>query len=322
LVSDDVLAPTFLKYFLLSDKFIDLVSGTTYGAKMPRANWDAIGSFPILLPSLLEQKQIVAFLDHKTSQLDALIAMKKDLIEKLKEQRRAMITQDVTRGLNPNVPMQDSLVGEIPEHWEVRRLKFFAERVFTGSTPPSEDNYYYDDPTINWFTPSDFTAEGVVLKDSNRKLSAHAVENGVARYFNQSSVLIVGIGATLGRVGIASPPFACNQQINVVIPLDTLIPEFLFYSLSVREEEMKVISNATTLGIMNQEKTKQIEICAPDPEEQRRIVEVLNSETRRIDDLVSKIELAVDRLTEYRIALITAATTGKIDVRNVKLKAK
>jgi type I restriction enzyme S subunit len=98
LSSDAVLVPKFLKYLLISDKFINAVSGTTYGAKMPRANWDAIGSIPILLPTRDEQQQIAAFLVWKTGQIDALIARKKELLEKLKEKRLAVITQAVNRG--------------------------------------------------------------------------------------------------------------------------------------------------------------------------------------------------------------------------------
>jgi type I restriction enzyme S subunit len=292
-------------------------------AAQPGLSVEVIGRLKLPFPPIPEQKRIASFLNYKTAQIDALIAKKKELIEKLREQRIAVITQAVTKGLDPNAPMRDSGVdwlGQVPEHWEVKRLKFFAERVFTGSTPPSVDNRYYDDASINWFTPSDFTDEGSILIESNRKLNVQAVEDGVVRFFDRASVLIVSIGATLGRVGVANIPFACNQQINIIIPLEIMNPKFLFYSLSVKKEAMKVISNATTLGIMNQEKTKQIEIAAPNDEEQRRIVEALDKETRRVDDLVSKIENAINRLTEYRTALITAATTGKIDVRGFKLE--
>jgi type I restriction enzyme S subunit len=272
----------------------------------------------IAFPPLAEQKQITDFLDYKTAQIDALIAKKKELIGRLIEKRNAVITMAVTKGLCPDVPLRDSGVewlGQVPDHWNVKRLKFFAETVCTGSTPPSLDNRYYDDASINWFTPSDFRDGGSVMIESNRKLNVQAVKDGAVKFFDRASVLIVSIGATLGRVGITDVCFACNQQINVIIPVETMNPKFLFYSLAAQKETMKVISNATTLGIMNQEKTKQIGIAAPPCDEQARIVESLDNETRRIDDLVSQIQNAIDRLEEYRSALITAATTGKIDVR-------
>lgn len=125
LTSTDALDPEFLKYFLISEKFIDAVSGTTFGAKMPRANWEDIGALPILLPYQSEQQQIAAFLDWKTGQISALIALKKELLEKLKEKRIAVITQAVTKGLNPVAPMRDSgipWIGQVPKHWKMLQI--------------------------------------------------------------------------------------------------------------------------------------------------------------------------------------------------------
>lgn len=322
LMTEPALVPVFLKYLLLSEKFIDAVSGSTFGAKMPRANWEAIGGLPILLPSHDEQQQIAAFLDWKMGQIDALIAKKQELLEKLKEKRLAVIIQAVTKGLNPAAPLCDSGIpwlGLVPKHWEVKRLKFYVERVYTGSTPPSDESQYYDEPAMIWFTPSDFSDEGTILSDSKRKLNIAAANDGVVRFFERPCALIVGIGATLGRVGFSKGSFSCNQQINVIVPAEGMDAKFLFYSLSVKRETMKVISNATTLGILNQETTRQIEISAPTIDEQNRIVAFLDKEVQLIDSLMLKVETAIDRLTEYRTALITAATTGKIDVRDVPI---
>lgn len=324
LMTEPALVPVFLKYLLLSEKFIDAVSGSTFGAKMPRANWEAIGGLPILLPSHDEQQQIAAFLDWKTGQIDALIAKKKELLEKLKEKRLAVITQAVTKGLNPAAPLRDSGIpwlGQVPKHWEVKRLKFYVERVFTGSTPPSDEIQYYEEPTLNWFTPSDFTDEGSILADANRKLSNAAANDGVVRFFEQPCALIVGIGATLGRVGFSKGSFSCNQQINVIVPAAGMNAKLLFYSFLAKRETMKVISNATTLGILNQETTRQIEIPAPIIDEQNQIVEFLDEAVQKVDGLMLKAEAVIACLTEYRTALITAATTGKIDVRNIKIEA-
>ena len=254
--------------------------------------------------------------------IDSSIAHKKELLEKLAEKRIAVITQAVTQGLNPAAPMRDSGIpwlGQVPQHWEVRRLKFYSERVFTGSTPPSAETQYYEEPTVNWFTPSDFTDEGAPVSDSNRKLNISAVSDGVVRFFEMPCALIVSIGATLGRVGFTKGGFACNQQINVVVPAAGMDAKFLFYSLSTKRATMKVISNATTLGIMNQDTTRQIDISAPLIDEQIEIVEFLDSAVDEFDRLARKVAEAIDRLTEYRTALITSATTGKIDVRNVKI---
>jgi len=119
--SKDELHAEFLRYYMLSRDFINIVDSSTYGSKMPRASWDFIGNLPILLPELEEQQAIARFLDFKTAQIDALIAKKNSLLDKLAEKRTALISHAVTKGLDPSVPMKDSGVawlGEIPAHWQ------------------------------------------------------------------------------------------------------------------------------------------------------------------------------------------------------------
>ncbi len=309
----------WLFYLSISDAFRSLGASEMLGAGgQKRIPENFIKDFRIGIPLLSEQQKIANFLDWKTGQIDALITKKKLLIEKLKEKRIALVTHAVTKGLDPNAKMKDSGIpwlGEVPEHWEGRRLKFFAKRVFTGTTPPSAESHYYEDPTVNWFTPSDFGDEGTMLSDSERKLNVVAVEDGSVRLFEQSCVLVVSIGATLGRIGMALPPFSCNQQINIIITEKTIKPKFLFYSLLVQKEAMKIISNSTTLGIMNQDKTKQLELSVPDIDEQNKIVSMIESNAKQLDSLMEKNQQLIEKLTEYRTALITAATTGKINVQ-------
>lgn len=127
--SEEDVCPEFLRYYTVSRDFINAVDSSTYGAKMPRANWELIGNLPFLIPSPEEQRSIAEFLDRKTGQIDELIGKKKDLIQKLTEQRSALITHAVTKGLEASVPMKDSGIawlGKVPKHWDVRRLKFLA----------------------------------------------------------------------------------------------------------------------------------------------------------------------------------------------------
>jgi type I restriction enzyme, S subunit len=277
----------------------------------------------ICVPTLSEQTQIAKFLDYKTAQIDSLIEKKKALIEKLEEKRIALITQAVTKGLNPVAPMKDSGVewlGEVPEHWEVRKLRYFLKTVATGTTPPTAEPKYYEDPNVAWYTPADFNDKTINLTSSKRKINIEAINDGINKKFLKNSVLVVGIGATLGRVGKVNSSFCCNQQINVLVPENLIDTSFLALSLSVKTDVMKVISNATTLGIMNQEKTKTLEICAPSITEQSQIASFLDQMINETKILEEKIELAIKYLTEYRSSLITAAVTGKIDVRDFHIK--
>lgn len=206
-------------------------------------------------------------------------------------------------------PSEVDWLGKIPIHWEVRKLRYFASSVSTGTTPSSNESQYFFEPTETWYTPSDFDDSTLKLKESKRRLNQLAVSEGIVKLFPKNSVLVVGIGATLGRVGIAKESFSCNQQINVIVPEKYLSTDFLAYSLQVKSEIMKVISNATTLGIMNQDKTKLVELCAPDIEEQKQIADFLDYKTTQIDRLIEKKKALIEKLNEKRMALITQAVT-------------
>lgn len=208
-------------------------------------------------------------------------------------------------------------LGDIPQHWGYRKLRYYSKRVATGTTPTGD--IYFEDATENWFTPSDFDDRKLELNNSNRKINITAIENGEVKVFPAGSVLVIGIGATLGKIGMSKADFSCNQQINIIIPDDILDARFLAYSLQVKIEVMKIISNSTTIGIMNQDKTKLIDICAPHLEEQKKIAFFLDYKTRQIDQLIEKKKELIEKLEEQRIAVITQAVTKGID-KNAKLK--
>jgi type I restriction enzyme S subunit len=126
----------YLFYRLLSDDFINLVNSLTYGAKMPRANPEQIGTISLALPPKIEQHAIVAFLDRETARIDALIAKKERLIELLEEKRSVVVARCVTKGLDSTVPLRDSCLGWlglVPAHWQVKRLKFAAKLASSSS---------------------------------------------------------------------------------------------------------------------------------------------------------------------------------------------
>ncbi|MBV5303217.1 MAG: restriction endonuclease subunit S [Chlorobium sp.] len=282
-------------------------------------NTDTVGSISIPVPPLDEQQAIASFLDRKTAEIDELITKKEELLKKLDEKRTALITRAVTNGLDPSAPMKESglkWLGEIPTHWEVKKLKYVTDKVQTGTTPQSNDDEYFLDTTIIWYTPSDFSDQSLMLTDSKRKLNKIAIENGIVKIIPAGSVLVIGIGATLGKVGLSINQCCCNQQINGISPNRLIDAKFLLYSLLIKQEIMKLISNATTLGIMNQEKTKSIQLCIPPLEEQQVIAEQIEKKTAIIDRQKAQVTEAIERLNEYRSALITDAVTGKMNVHS------
>lgn len=322
--SERDLVPAFLKYLILSDKFIDDVSGTTYGAKMPRANWDSIGNLPILLPDLIEQQKIADFLDWKMGQIDGLIAKKKQLIEKLKEKRIALITQAVTKGLNPNAPMRDSGIpwlGKVPEHWEVKKFSYIS-RVVRGASPrPAGDPTYFNGDFIPWITVGEITKdEYIFLESTETMLTEEGASN--SRVMQQGTLVLTNSGATLGVPKILSITGCANDGVVAFEDLAANADKvFLFYYLrSLTENLRERMKQGGGQPNLNTDIIKALAIPFPPLVEQATIAKHLNMETYRIDQMTGKTMDAISRLTEYRTALITAATTGKIDVRNVKIQ--
>ena len=310
--------PRFLRYVCLWHDFVDAVDASTFGSKMPRADWDFIGNMFVPIPEWRKQRAIADYLDRETARLDTLVEEEERLLGLLAEKRRALITRAVTRGLDPNVPLRDSGIpwlGEIPAHWEVTLLRFACCSIETGGTPSID---YVDDPdenSVDWFTPSDFGSD-LVLRESVRRLAQEAVSSGEAKLFPAGSVFVVGIGATLGKVGIIEAPASANQQINAMIPRGNVEPHFLAHVLWMLGDVMAAMANSATLPILNQQRMGEIRVPIPPVSEQRTIVSAVASEAKRIESVWIAAEHTISLLKERRSALIAAAVTGQIDVRS------
>ncbi|WP_323158059.1 restriction endonuclease subunit S [Pseudomonas fulva] len=209
-------------------------------------------------------------------------------------------------------------LGRVPEHWEALTLRRVVAAVKTGGTPTTESPSTEISDGIAWYTPGDFGNE-MVLEASEKRVSQTAISTGDVKVFPAGSILVVSIGATLGKVGFVAEEVSANQQINVVIPNARVDGYFLAYSLSVKTEAMWYLANAATIGIMNQEKTKEIWLAIPSIGEQKLIATHLDRETARIDALVEKKTRFIELLREKRQALIINAITKGLDP-NVRMK--
>ncbi len=162
-------------------------------------------------------------------------------------------------------------LGQIPEHWEIKKLKFLSEDVCTGGTPSSLGKDYFGLGTINWFTPGDFKDNGLLLEESSRKVSEDVFTDKVIKKYPGNSVLIVGIGATLGKIAITKSDFSANQQINIIIPKPSVDPEFLAFFLLSQQNTIKVLSSSTTLGIIIKKKPRQYQLTFPHSPSSKRL---------------------------------------------------
>lgn len=314
--------PVYVKYLLLSHNFTVEADSSTYGAKMPRVSYEFVANLKWAMPPLSEQRTIASYLDHKVGKIDALISEKEKMVEDLKAYRLSLITETVTKGLDKGVEMKDSgveWIEEIPVTWTTILLKRCAT-IMTGGTPSTDIDRYWANPTFRWYTPSDFSDDNVVLNDSSRKLNETAIKEYAAKLFPKNSVLVVGIGATLGKVGISLNECSSNQQVNAIIFNSTVLPEYGAYYLLAGKEYIKSQSNAATLPILNQSTMGELQIVVPNIEEQKNIVGFINKKVSVIKEGIESLQLQLSDLKSYKSSLITEAVTGKIDLRDWQTK--
>ncbi|MDD4570071.1 MAG: restriction endonuclease subunit S, partial [Tepidanaerobacteraceae bacterium] len=294
----------------------------SYGIRVGQwdMRYDDFKNIKLYIPPREEQDQIVKYLDSKLSKVNKFIKAKKKQIELLKEQKQAIINQAVTKGLDPNVKMKPSgieWIGDIPDGWEVVQLRRVTKTIKTGGTPQGADDKYYADNGFNWFTPSDFN-ESLYLKDSSRQLSELGKQS--INLFPANTIMMIGIGATMGKVSISEGVCSCNQQINAIV-CNVLVDErYLTYYLRAKKQYILDTAKYTTLPILNQDETKKIPILKCNINEQLKIVTYTEAKVEVIDKAIDILKKEIDLITEYRISLISDVVTGKVDVRNIEIQ--
>ncbi len=201
-------------------------------------------------------------------------------------------------------------LGEIPEHWDVVKLKYVVDSVETGKTPSTTNENYFENGNIEWYSPGDFTS--LKLGDSNKKITDLAVTENKLSLYPKNTILLVGIGATLGKVALTDRVCFTNQQINAIIPSNKMNPYFGLYYLDSIKEEIRNESNASTMAILNQSKTKDLIFILPPKKEQTAIASFLDHLTTQIDTLIEKKEQLIEKLKLQRQAIINEAVTGQV----------
>jgi type I restriction enzyme S subunit len=304
----------------VNQQFQLAASGVTrYG--LPKAS---IGDAWIPLPDPAEQKSIAAFLDRETGRIDTLVAKKRELIERLKEKRTALISRTVTRGLDPNVALKPSgldWLGDIPKHWEVIRFRRLITRLDQGWSP-NANNYpaAFDELGVLKLGAA---SKGRFYPEDNKSLDE--VPEGVVPITPASGDLLISRANTPDLVGDAC--VVRGNHPNRIIPdllyrlrlrADTngdFVCWFLLSRLGRAQIECDARGSSGSMVKLGQGHVRAWSLPLPPLAEQSAIAAYLDVETGRLDALAGKVETAIERLQEYRTALITAAVTGKIDVR-------
>lgn len=278
-------------------------------------------SYRISLPPITEQAQIANFLDHETAKIDTLIAKQEKLIELLKEKRQAVISYAVTKGLNPNVAMKDSgslWTTQIPSHWKLTKLTYVA-RIGNGATPSRDNEAYWKDGSIGWINSS--KVNDVIITEADQFITPLAKNQTSVQVVQPTDLVmaITGEGQTRGRIAICQLDATINQHLaSIRITDKNLNHEFLFYWLTANYERIRYESTGTgsTKGAITCGDIGLYPVPLPPYQEQLEIVASIKKQSETFKSLVAKAESAIQLMQERRIALISAAVTGKIDVRH------
>jgi len=315
----------FLFYVTISHAFRRLGAAEMYGAGgQKRVPDDFIRDFRQPIPSLDEQRAIAAFLDRETARIDALIEKKRRQIELLQEKRSALISHAVTKGLDPNAPMKDSGIewlGEIPEHWEIRKVKHLTTKIGSGKTPRGGAEVYVDSGVM-LLRSQNIHFDGLRLDDVvfiEDEVDAEMANTRV----RSGDVLLNITGASLGRcclVGEEVGPANVNQHVCIVrARRSTIVPDYLSAAMSsfVAQSQIFASENGTSREGLNFQQVGNLLIAVPlRLEEQDDISRHIRVQTGRIDAIINKVLRSIDQLRELRTAMISAAVTGKIEVRS------
>jgi len=274
-----------------------------------------------LVPPVEEQRAIAAFLDRETGRIDALIDKKQRQIELLQEKRAALISHAVTRGLDRNVKIKPSGIewlGEIPEHWEILRLKFLIEFVTSGSRGWAK---YYSDDGVMFLRIGNLSRVSLNLNLIDLQLVEPPAGAEVERTRVKQGDVLISITAYVGSVSVIEEDIGeayVNQHIALSRPLPGKVEsKWIGYVLlsEIGQRQFRFQLYGGTKEGFGLDDVKNLCILMPALYEQKTIVSFLDQETEKIDTLITRIQESIDRLKEYRTALISAAVTGQIDIR-------
>lgn len=333
--ADQSLEPRYLFYFTISHAFRSAGEGAMYGAGgQKRVPPEFCENVQAPLPPIVEQQVIADFLDRETVKIDTLVAKKRTLIERLKEKRTALISGVVTRGLPPDAARAAELdphpklkpsgvdwLGDVPAHWDVKRLKFELLRIEQGWSPQCDNAPAGEGEwgilkagAVNGteFDPS----QNKRLPDEETPLIELEIKPGDFLVSRANTRDLLGSAALVRQV----PPrlMLCDKLYRLTFLDGALSPEFLLRFMRSTpghyEYEREASGSSASMQNINQQSVRNLRLTVPPLSEQGAIVHFLYRETAKLDGMIVKVETAIERLQEYRTALITAAVTGKIDV--------
>ena len=282
---------------------------------------DELARFKTPIPPLPEQTAIAEFLDRETATIDGLIAEQRRLMELLKEKRQAVISHAVTKGLNPHAPMKPSgnlWLGDVPDHWEVGKVKHYFSTCSGGTPNTGQQSLYYsmEGDGFPWVRTTDLNNDFVATVPVY--ITEQAIKDTACAVLPQGTVMVAMYGGdgTVGKNGLLMFPATINQAVCGLLPSETHDNEYVFRFIQFyRPYWMIGAESSRTDPNISQDRVKNAPFPKPPIAEQHDIVQFLNEKLATFDGLIAEAQRTIDLLQERRTALISAAVTGQIDVR-------
>ena len=309
----------YMLYALASNVVTSQTNYLATGSTRAALGIQQIRKFQIPVPPLDQQEKIANFLDHETAKIDTLIEKQQQLIKLLEEKRQAVISHAVTKGLNPNALMRDSGVewlGEVPEHWNISKVKYLAEL-----TPKKTEVEALKNKTCS-FIPMEKLKKDLLILDETRQISQ--VFDGYT-YFKDEDLLVAKVtpcfenkNMVVAR-GLHNGVGFGSSEIYVLRPNLESLNDFLYYRLQediLMEMATGAMTGAGGLKRVPSVFLNNVQLALPPMKERLEIVEYIRGYVSKFDNLMKNSEYVIKLMQERRTALISAAVTGKIDVRN------
>ena len=307
----------YLYYRVQEDSYMSFCTSSMIGAGgLKRVPTDVINNFKIAAPEQFEQTNIARFLDHETARIDALIEEQQRLIELLKEKRQAVISHAVTKGLDPTVPMKDSGIewlGEVPAHWVVSKFGYISSVVRGGSPRPAGDPELFNGDYSPWVTVAEITKDDEIYLDETETFLTKKGSDQ-CRVFSKGTLLLSNSGATLGVPKILMIDANANDGV-VGFENISLDKEYSYLYLATLTEGLRDRAAGSGQPNLNTDIVKSIDVPIPPSNEVAEIVAAVKKLRAQFNFLSKEAVEGIRLLLERRSALISAAVTGKIDVR-------
>ena len=278
---------------------------------MKRISRTNLGKIIVPLPSYDIQCRISDYLDRKCAEIDAVIARQEAVIEKLKEYKLSLITEAVTRGLNPDAPLKDSgveWIGEIPEHWSLLKLQ-----THTRMLTPMRDKPEHLDGDIPWIRIEDYDGKYISKSKEGFGVSEETIQAMNLKIYPVGSVLCTS-SCDLGKCAIVAKELVSNQRFIDIIPDSETSSDYLYYLMLSNAKRLNHLSTGTIQANLSRKAFEHLMVQFPPIEEQYKIAEYLDKKCSAINDALAEKQSLIDHLTSYKKSLIYEVVTGKREV--------